>query len=166
MGMLDDAIREHLELKRRRGADPGEVALQERAALEPVIGDHEPAEDGEEYGETDEHVEATHADVPETTAAVGDAVETHTQPVEGDRTDQLTGQETAELDMRSVLEEELHEGPQGDPLGDEAMHAATPRPPADDDSLEWETPGDRRAEHDPGEGPPEPIPGQERLTFE
>jgi len=26
MGLLDDAIRDHLELKRRRGADPGEVA--------------------------------------------------------------------------------------------------------------------------------------------
>ena len=26
MGLLDDAIREHLELKRRRGANPDEVA--------------------------------------------------------------------------------------------------------------------------------------------
>ena len=33
MGLLDDAIREHLELKRQRGADPGEVELQEREAL-------------------------------------------------------------------------------------------------------------------------------------
>jgi hypothetical protein len=33
MGLLDDAIREHLELKRRRGADPGEVARQENEAL-------------------------------------------------------------------------------------------------------------------------------------
>jgi hypothetical protein len=33
MGLLDDAIREHLELKRRRGADPGEVARQEGEAL-------------------------------------------------------------------------------------------------------------------------------------
>ncbi len=33
MGLLDDAIREHLELKRRRGADPGEVARQESEAL-------------------------------------------------------------------------------------------------------------------------------------
>jgi len=28
MGLLDDAIREHLDLKRRRGADPNEVARQ------------------------------------------------------------------------------------------------------------------------------------------
>jgi hypothetical protein len=33
MGLLDDAIREHLELKRKRGADPGEVERQEREAL-------------------------------------------------------------------------------------------------------------------------------------
>ena len=33
MGMLDDAIREHLELKRRHGADPQEVARQEDEAL-------------------------------------------------------------------------------------------------------------------------------------
>jgi hypothetical protein len=35
MGLLDDAIREHLDLKRRRGADPVEVARQEQDALGP-----------------------------------------------------------------------------------------------------------------------------------
>jgi hypothetical protein len=33
MGLLDDAIREHLELKRAHGADPNEVERQEREAL-------------------------------------------------------------------------------------------------------------------------------------
>jgi hypothetical protein len=36
MGLLDDAIREHLDLKRRRGADPTEVEQLEREALGPV----------------------------------------------------------------------------------------------------------------------------------
>jgi hypothetical protein len=36
MGLLDDAIREHLELKRRRGADPTEVEREEAEALGPV----------------------------------------------------------------------------------------------------------------------------------
>jgi hypothetical protein len=36
MGLLDDAIREHLDLKRRRGADPTEVERDEREALGPV----------------------------------------------------------------------------------------------------------------------------------
>ena len=41
MGLLDDAIREHLELKRRRGADPGMVAREERDALAPVFPDED-----------------------------------------------------------------------------------------------------------------------------
>jgi hypothetical protein len=36
MGLLDDAIREHLDLKRRRGADPAEIEQAERDALGPV----------------------------------------------------------------------------------------------------------------------------------
>jgi hypothetical protein len=36
MGLLDDAIREHLDLKRRRGADPAEIERAERDALGPV----------------------------------------------------------------------------------------------------------------------------------
>ncbi len=39
MGLLDDAIREHLDLKRRRGADPTEVERAEREALGPVRRD-------------------------------------------------------------------------------------------------------------------------------
>jgi hypothetical protein len=52
MGLLDDAIREHLELKRRRGADVEEIARQEDEALgDPRSGEFvrpeplEPAED-------------------------------------------------------------------------------------------------------------------------
>ena len=36
MGLLDEAIREHLELKRRRGGDPTEIERLEREALGPV----------------------------------------------------------------------------------------------------------------------------------
>ena len=44
MGLLDDAIREHLELKRRHGADPEEVSRQEREALgAPARGEFAPA---------------------------------------------------------------------------------------------------------------------------
>jgi hypothetical protein len=47
MGLLDDAIREHLDLKRRRGADPSEIAREEAEALGPVRrdapGEEEPA---------------------------------------------------------------------------------------------------------------------------
>ena len=40
MGLLDDAIREHLELKRRRGADADEVArLEDEALGDPRSGE-------------------------------------------------------------------------------------------------------------------------------
>jgi hypothetical protein len=47
MGLLDDAIREHLDLKRRRGADPGEVERLEREALGPV---RRPAQEPRDFG--------------------------------------------------------------------------------------------------------------------
>jgi hypothetical protein len=73
MGLLDDAIREHLELKRRHGADPDEVSRQEREALgAPVRGEFakpaaEQAAEGDEPAETDapEAPAAEVAEVPE-----------------------------------------------------------------------------------------------------
>jgi hypothetical protein len=52
MGLLDDAIKEHLELKRRRGADADEVARLEQEALGPpqrgeFAGAPAPAEAGD-----------------------------------------------------------------------------------------------------------------------
>ena len=69
MGLLDDAIREHLELKRQHGADPAEVERQEREAL----GEARPAAFAAAAGEdavTDEHEPAAapgpfDADAPE-----------------------------------------------------------------------------------------------------
>jgi hypothetical protein len=57
MGLLDDAIRDHFELKRRHGADPGEVERLEhealgpprRGPLEPAVGPSSPF-DAEEHG--------------------------------------------------------------------------------------------------------------------
>jgi hypothetical protein len=46
MGLLDDAIREHLELMRRRGADATEISRQEREALGPARRVAEPAPAG------------------------------------------------------------------------------------------------------------------------
>jgi hypothetical protein len=53
MGLLDDAIREHLELKRRHGADPQEVARQE----DEVLGAPERHEPGSEDEHAEEHLE-------------------------------------------------------------------------------------------------------------
>ena len=54
MGLLDDAIRDHLELKRKRGADPAEVARQEREVLSPVRGPADPEPAAEEEPELDD----------------------------------------------------------------------------------------------------------------
>ena len=50
MGVLDEAIREHLDLKRRHGATEEEIARAEAEALGPARRD--PAPDELEYGET------------------------------------------------------------------------------------------------------------------
>jgi hypothetical protein len=65
MGLLDDAIREHLELKRRHGADPGEVERQEREAL----GAPRQAEFAAPEGEAEEAVEAAEPEAVEPEAA-------------------------------------------------------------------------------------------------
>jgi hypothetical protein len=153
MGLLDEAIREHLELKRRRGADPSAVAREEREALAPVFPD-EPADEGDSVGGAPEAVDVEAAPVPAEASA-------H----EEDRLADLStaGQETAELDMQAVLEGDLDAadsessvGPLVDPVpafpGDETLV---------EDSLDWEFPGERE-----DEGVPEDIPGQERLSFE
>jgi hypothetical protein len=63
MGLLDDAIREHLELKRRHGADPEEVTRQEREALgAPVRGEFAKPDEGD--------AEAAAPDEPEEPAAI------------------------------------------------------------------------------------------------
>jgi hypothetical protein len=45
MGLLDDAIREHLELKRQHGGDPSEIERQEREAFGAAARPAAPAED-------------------------------------------------------------------------------------------------------------------------
>jgi hypothetical protein len=126
MGLLDDAIREHMELKRLRGADPGEVAQQERDALGPVVRERDPEEPALEDGEHDDHEdEAPYPPHPADSEHHTDFG--HTDPADedgGHGEDDLSraphhgpghdfanvGQETAELDMRTVLDGQLEGG--------------------------------------------------------
>ena len=156
MGLLDDAIREHLELKRRNGADAGEVARQERAALEPVFPEEEPAGEGSasQAGDgapalSDEH------DQPEVAAREAEAHPGAHDP--GLLSE--TAQETAELDMEAMLEQDYHRDAAAPPAA--AHHDEGPRGAVEEDPLEWEMPG-----RGGGEGPPEQVPGQERMAFE
>jgi hypothetical protein len=101
MGLLDDAIREHLELKRLRGADPSEVAREQREALDPVPRDGHSAR-GENQEEASDGLEfAEEASEP--------AKSQRREPTEGENGVSAgdfspISQETAELDMQTVLD--------------------------------------------------------------
>jgi hypothetical protein len=82
MGLLDDAIREHLELKRRRGADPGEVARGHREALDDPL-----------------HPEAVRIEDPSSQGSVS------APELASAATASNVPEETAELDMRTVLDQ-------------------------------------------------------------
>ena len=171
MGLLDDAIREHLELKRQRGADPSEVAREQHDALDtPVQGPS--AEDAaladvaasaaplvDPPAASASPVAAIPADVPTDTAPPARA---------GAPSDTAAAGETAELDMSSVL---------GDDRDAPEQAAAPDASSAQEDSLEWEMPGEVAATDDAAgeaaedvlEETPEFLrdtPEQERLWFE
>jgi hypothetical protein len=156
MGLLDEAIREHLELKRRSGADPSAVAREEREALAPVLED-----DSLEEQELESYVESELA--PASSQEVAPAA---AHPVEDEHFADLSnvGQETAELDMQAVMEEDPDAADSASPLG---PIVDGPTPPAysgqtrAEEGLDWGFP----KEHDPDPAP-EDTPGQERLTFE
>jgi hypothetical protein len=176
MGLLDDAIREHLDLKRRNGGDPGEIARKENEALTPVLEVADgPRADAEAPALDDQDVavatEEAHAPDEEgdteatySRASLADAAEAEAgapPPVSGAFAE--VGEETAELDMEAVLAE-----PPQPPAPESPPAASAARPvrasaaaEGQKNPLEWELPGDRD-----GEGIPQEIPGQERLTFE
>jgi hypothetical protein len=137
MGLLEDAIREHLELKRLRGADPAEVAREQREALEPPTGDAPTAlvenhagvsEDGTDTDSHEPAAEQRADEVPQPSPA--------SEPSHA-------SQETAELDMNSLMAEETSIGdevapPEGSHIPEETGDSSALAP--DEDSLEWEVP--------------------------
>jgi hypothetical protein len=165
MGLLDDAIREHLEFKRQRGADANEVARQEHEALGPV----------DRGGDTATAVPASLSSTLEEpregprSAGLAPSSEDHQPVAEQDLSH--VGEETAELDMRTVLKTEP------------PVRAAAP---ANEESLEWEMPGEAASGSPadspagPGDEEEEPVedvleetpdflretPDQDRLWFE
>jgi hypothetical protein len=109
MGLLDDAIREHLELKRRAGAEPGEIARVEREALEPPDAEMANVFDAQS-DPPDEHHEADLSSV---------------------------GQETVELDMQAVLDEDAEMTGAADSLGSAHMGGTSALYSHQDEALEW-----------------------------
>jgi hypothetical protein len=155
MGLLDDAIREHLDLKRRRGADPTEIERAEREALGPVRRGPEVAaegvatpesvaEPGAEPFDSEQHV------APEPLAPEPE----HWEPFEEDP-------ELHDIEgHHEVAPYEPAHGPGGDPLMEEEP---LPEPPAR--AAELSEPPE--AEEPPVQPPPAPVaPHLEQETEE
>ncbi len=155
MGLLDDAIRDHLELKRLRGADPGEVAREEREALETGL-DAEQAALNDALATTVADLDAE-ADV-ETMPVRATASATATSGEERDTAHEpassadlaVAAEETAELDMRAVMDDGAA-GPaaEGSPSGAAGAASAGADAQIEDfneDQLEWEVPGEAPGE--------------------
>jgi hypothetical protein len=110
MGLLDDAIREHMELKRLRGADPSEVAREEKDVLGRVPRRGDPQESAAEplaAGESEDHykkAEQWESADDEEPAFGSEASPEPSLPARGEDFANV-GQETAEIDMRTVLDE-------------------------------------------------------------
>ena len=180
MGLLDDAIREHLELKRRRGADPGEVAREQREALDTIDGQAPaegavtardapgpPAVSGAPLVDRPAGAQSEPAAVGDVSQGAGSA-----EPVKAAVPAEPAGGagagETAELDMSSVLGEDPEHAP---------AEGTTSEPADAGESLEWEMPADTAAREAAAAEPDEDVleetpeflrdtPEQDRLWFE
>ena len=161
MGLLDEAIREHLELKRRRGADPSVIAREEQEALEPVLPD-EPVALDETLDSEPHHTPGISDQLAP--AGAEPAEDGHRVPGSEMANPSSEDQETAELDVPSMLDE--HDAaptglPRARPVAASSEEARPSERPTEADAREWDVP--ERSAH---EIAPEEAPGQERLAFE
>jgi hypothetical protein len=188
MGSLEDAIREHLELKRLRGADPAEVAREQHEALDTPAANAS-AEAAPDDAFASAYPAAGDAQAPDGTPIAGvDPAAPEATPGAGQVAP--LGDETAELDMEAVLAQQPPAA--GEPAGSpELAQGRIPAEPTEEDSLEWEVPamshdaegpspledeagGAEPAERQPGHaeelddqqtGAEQNTPGQGRLSF-
>jgi hypothetical protein len=135
MGLLDDAIREHLELKRLRGADPGDVAREEHDALGPLRREGE----SERSGRTDD-------ELPVPSGADGSLSST----LDSAARSSTAGQETVEINIDAEFDAAAD-------LGAGHVRAADVAYPTHaqvgaEESLEWEVPKDHLDEREGSAG--------------
>jgi len=99
MGMLEEAIREHLELRRLHGADPSQLAREEQAALGPLTD-----------GSLDDSGVETWLG-PDVAVALDDLHAEDGGRVVAQQEALYASQETAELDMSAILGIDLDGAP-------------------------------------------------------
>ena len=159
MGVLDDAIREHLELKRRHGVGEDELRRQEEEALGPARREVAPAEsdDGDQAEaavSADEPVAELPADEPVAQAAAPEVAPPEEEHVElGDTPAQgfehVEEEEPADDDFEDVEDDEGH--------------------PDEDDEYASDDDGEEDADADVLEDTPDFLqetPEHDRLWFE
>lgn len=162
MGLLDDAIREHLELKRRRGADPAEVARAEQEALGPVRREREPAPVAEEhrdepglddeirYADEPPAAEAPEASVPHEPRY--EHVEEHTRNVPPEERPEPPAAPPAPPADEPEAHEPEPESPPADPRHSDIVHQPTTEFHIDDEDEPFPPDPPSRGADDP-EGP-------------
>jgi hypothetical protein len=151
MGLLDDAIREHLELKRRRGADASDLARAEQEALGPVR--REPFEPHD--AEFDHHAEHDDASIaydqePDSGAPVGVADEQGRHAGGGEGPSGLSEAEYEEYYDEEYYDEEEDEweGPYAQEAFEQPRYGAVAEPSSADPT------GAHRASVPPESAPP------------
>jgi len=160
MGLLDEAIREHLELRRRRGADPQEIAREEQEALEPIDFRVIPAW---AQGPAALDPQAPEVFEPQplgaapfdgsADGAAGEEVFTDGSLSAAGAPDPLE-QQTVEVDMDALIAREEALVAQGEaPLGPITARRITSSPagPQPDEDFEWEVPQRQAPDGDPHE---------------
>lgn len=168
MGLLDDAIREHLELKRRAGADPGEIARLEQEALgparrEPAAPEHGHEEPGAEWhaheGAQDYDDEPLYEDVhaPEPAHHEPEPAYHEPEPAHHDP-EPAHDQPTQQFSLRDL--EDGHEAPAPGPATEE--HPA----PEDHHPALDEPPAPPSHPHEPEIVPADEEPGEDDVLEE
>ncbi|HEY6396113.1 MAG TPA: hypothetical protein VIX82_01540 [Solirubrobacteraceae bacterium] len=146
MGLLDEAIREHLDLKRRRGADPNEIERAEREALGPVRRQPEgidPAQPGLAAPDREHEAGAGQYQTPEPLA---ESDEHYAAGVEAE-SDHSAGRPEAEPDHYA-----------GRPEADPEQYAAPVEAKPEHYAAPVEAEPEQRLVDEPSQTPP-PVPG-------
>jgi len=185
VGLLDEAIREHLELKRRRGADASEVARQESEALgpdtrvpealevpQPAVEDY-PAEPAEALADPVDDLPVPEAEPPPPEIPgqirIDDPPVGLPEDLEGALPPSAVGQPTAEFDVPAHHDEDPQ--PAAGPVAPEhAAPSEVPAPPLPPEAPDAEHPAPEAPHPDDVlEETPEFLqetPEHDRLWFE
>jgi hypothetical protein len=180
MGVLDDAIREHLELKRKHGISEEELRRQEEEALGPVRREVAPPEEAEASGDGEPAAE------PELAPFDGEARAQQVEPDAGEEEPEPV-EPLSELEEQEALAEpepdwlesqpepSMDHSPEGSGRFEREVDIDEGGPDGDGPAAEEDSPGAEDFEDDPEERGDvledtpdflEETPEHDRLWFE